>query len=222
MTTTLTTIARRIAAQQDALRADPPLLANPYTGDPQAAIIYNPSTPHAYLNGIEAGTVQIIGTYRGTAALYALDAGVSLRHYEDGPTLRYTLSSYGDPEPLHGQTTQPSTMTDAHRRYVLDLAADTLGAADGEHITYTRAQALAALAETIRPDVKRRAREYPESAYREAAYRIRSLSARPAIIRHATGPTITEADLDWLARKVARDALKDAKREVTDALAKLG
>ena len=222
MTTTLTTIVRRIAAQQEKLQADPPTLANPYTGDPQAAIIYRPSTPHAYLNGIEIGTIQIVGTYRGIDALYTLEAMISLRHYEDGPTLRYTLSSYRDPEPLHGQDTRPSTMTDAHQRYILAGVADTLGAADGELITYTRAQALAALAETIRPDVKRRAREYPGSAYNEAAYRIRSHSARPAIIRHATGSTITDADLDALAHKIARDTLKDAKREITDALAVLG
>lgn len=222
MTITLTTIARRVAAQQEALRADPPTIANPYTGNPRAAIIYRPGAPHISGAGIEVGTVQIVGTYRGISALYTLDVEVSIRRYEDGPTLRYTLNSYQDPEPLHGQDARPSTMTDAHRRHVLALAADTLGAADGERVTYTRTQALSALVEAIRPGVKRKAREYPDSALSEASYRLRNIDALDAIIKHATGPTITDADLDTLARKVARDALKDVKREASEALAKLG
>lgn len=223
MTTTLTTITRRIAAQQEALKADPPTVANPYTGEPQAAFIYRPGdTPYVDINGINIGTVQIVGTYRGVAALYTLNVAINVRRYEDGPTLRYTLSDYHGAEPIHGQTASPVGMTEAHVRHVFKLAADTLGAAHGERVTYTRAQALAALARAIASDVRRGAQGSPDSAYREATYRLRGIYALDAIIVHATSPAITDADLNALARKVARDALKDAKREVVNALAKLG
>ena len=221
MTTTLTTIARRITAQQEVLKADPPTLANVY-GDPRTAIIYRPGAPHVYAGRIEVGTVQIVGTYRGVTALYTLDVGVSVRSHEDGPTLRYTLSSYAGPELLHGQTASPPSMTDAHERYVRNLAAQTLGVEEGERITYTRTEALAAFAHSIAPGVRRKAREAPDSALSWAVYGLRNIDALDAIVKHATGPTITDADLDTLARKIARDALKDIKREASDALAKLG